>query len=136
MNMKSMPLFNIMQQRMGYLAERQVHLSQNIANVNTPGYQPTDLKKVDFQKFIGKEPPFSALVRTNDKHMVMGQNMPGSGRFEGGKMRSPFETTLVGNSVNLDEQMVKMNAVSQDYRTTTQTYRKMTQMLQTALGNQ
>lgn len=45
MNLKSMPLFGLMGRRMAWLTQRQMVLSQNIANADTPGYKPKDLRK-------------------------------------------------------------------------------------------
>jgi flagellar basal-body rod protein FlgB len=35
--------------RMDWLSQRQTVLSQNVANADTPNYQPRDLKTLDFR---------------------------------------------------------------------------------------
>ena len=43
------PLFGMLKSRLGYLSDRQKLIAQNVANADTPGYQPRDLKAYSFQ---------------------------------------------------------------------------------------
>ena len=43
------PLFGMLKSRLGYLADRQKVVAQNVANASTPGYAPRDLKAYSFQ---------------------------------------------------------------------------------------
>ena len=43
------PLFAMLKSRMGYLSQRQKVIAQNVANADTPGYRPSDLKPYSFQ---------------------------------------------------------------------------------------
>ena len=52
MTIENISLFQAMNAKMGYLAERQKIISQNVANADTPGYMSQDLRKVDFSKMV------------------------------------------------------------------------------------
>ena len=49
MNLAEIPLFAMLKGRLGHLNERQRLISQNVANSDTPGFTPTDLKAYSFQ---------------------------------------------------------------------------------------
>jgi flagellar basal-body rod protein FlgB len=57
--------------------------------------------------------------------------IPGPNREE--KPR-PAETTLSGNSVQLDTEMIKVSDTAIDYQMTTNIYRRQLAMLRTAIG--
>ena len=44
MDIGDIPLFSMLRSRLGYLSERQKLIAQNVANSETPGYAPRDLK--------------------------------------------------------------------------------------------
>jgi flagellar basal-body rod protein FlgB len=50
MDLNSLALFRLMQ--LACLTQRQSVLAQNIANVDTPGYKPNDLKPFDFDSVL------------------------------------------------------------------------------------
>ena len=52
MTTQSIALFKAIGAKMEYLSQRQNIISQNIANADTPGYQPKDLKPVDFGQTV------------------------------------------------------------------------------------
>ena len=60
MNIDSIPLFSMLRSRLGYLTQRQGLISQNVANADTPGYAPTDLKPFSFEHVMAK--PAVAVV--------------------------------------------------------------------------
>ena len=53
MTIENIGLFQAMNAKMKYLNERQVVISQNVANADTPGYVSQDLNKVDFSRMVG-----------------------------------------------------------------------------------
>lgn len=44
MMLDDIPLFSMLKDRLGYLNQRQQMIAQNVANSDTPGYMPHDLK--------------------------------------------------------------------------------------------
>jgi flagellar basal-body rod protein FlgB len=117
---------------MRYQAQRQNVLSQNIANIDTPGYQSKDLTPLDFGKFAQAEARRLEMRTTSSVHQAGFRQFEGPYREE--KLRTPYEVTPVKNSVSLEQQMGNINNVSLNFQLSTTIYRKMDQMFKTALG--
>src|ERR1700761_8213498 len=49
MDLSGIPLFTALQNKLGYLSEREKVIAQNVANASTPGFTPNDLKPFDQQ---------------------------------------------------------------------------------------
>ena len=113
-------------QRTQWLSTRDVLIAGNIANANTPGYQATDLQ------------PFSAIlddaqvsmVSTNPAHMTSGGDGFSEARVVEG---DASETTLSGNSVNIENEMMKLGDVNREYTMATNIKRVIHQMILSAL---
>jgi flagellar basal-body rod protein FlgB len=116
---------------MGWLAERTRVLSQNIANADTPSYQPKDLKPIDFEAEMRKLAPV-APARTDKKHMV-GTVAP-AGDFDAKKSKKTYESAPVGNSVVIEEQMIKVSDTQMNYNMVVNLYRKHIDMFKSAIG--
>lgn len=132
MDFGKLTLFQAMQIKMGYLSERQDVLSQNIANIDTPGYKPKDLKKLDFKRM--------AMLHANRLKMRVTSENHSSGtvdtntHFREEKQRKTFETTPVENAVVLEEQMAKVAETQMQFQEVTNLYKKTTSMFKTAIG--
>lgn len=113
MNIGDIPLFSMLKQRLGYLTERQRLISQNVANADTPGYRPQDLKPFGMalhQAAAGQGA--DGPVRTHKTHLAGTARRPGPHRAVEGK---DSEVTLDGNAVNLEDQMLKMGEARLQY---------------------
>ncbi len=131
MDLSKFPVFRMMSGKMRWLASRQGVLSQNVANADTPKYEAKDLKEVDFSKTDGATTFRVELARTNPAHFARtGEKSD----FDSEKQRSPYETLPTGNSVVLEEQLMKVAQTKHDYELMTRLYRKHLQMFQIALG--
>jgi flagellar basal-body rod protein FlgB len=65
-------LFQLISARMSWLSQRQVVLSQNIANADTPDYQPKDLRVADFTRLVegfADRPGKLTLAQTAPAHL-------------------------------------------------------------------
>jgi flagellar basal-body rod protein FlgB len=123
------PLLSALKGQMGYLNARQKVISENVANADTPGFTPKDLKP--FDKVLADRTGAAAgtLTRTNPMHMEP------SGRKSGepAPIASPdSETRMDGNSVVLEEEMMRMTEAKSDYDTAVTLYQSTMSMLQTA----
>jgi len=125
-----MKLFSALENKMDYVGARQAVIARNIANANTPGYKPMDLKKVNFARMVDQQSAVS-MATTNPGHISSSSS--NSGAFASQNQRSYYETTPTGNSVVIEEQMLKMSQNSMDYNATTSLYKKMTQLINTAI---
>jgi flagellar basal-body rod protein FlgB len=130
MDITKLPLFGMISRRMDWLSQRQTVLSQNVANADTPNFQPRDLKALDFRAELRGQMSRLAPATTSQSHLVS-RSIAGPNREE--KQR-PTETTLSGNSVQLDSEMIKVADTAIDYQMTTNIYRRQLAMLRTAIG--
>ena len=130
MDLNEIPLFAMLKGRLGHLGERQRLIWQNVANSDTPGYTPGDLKPFTFQaKLQAAQASTTAQAVTQPGHMT-----PAS------QHRTPYkpikakdsETTLDGNSVVLEEEMMKMAEARMNYDAAISFYQKSLGMLRLA----
>lgn len=112
--------------RMNFLTQRQGVVASNIANANTPGYISRDL----ISKGKGANAGSFGMAVTNAQHM-----MGDPGKQMAGVMTE--DTRFIqhnGNSVRLDEEMLKMTDIQLNYRMMTEVYTKHAGMQKMALG--
>jgi flagellar basal-body rod protein FlgB len=72
MNINNLKLFYAMRQNMDWSAERQRVLAQNLANADTPGYVPSDLKSIDFKKVLRHLDQKCGLCHTEERRYFRG----------------------------------------------------------------
>lgn len=128
------PIFSMMKERMHWLADRQRVIAENVANADTPNYVARDLAEPDFGAMLRRRVTGHTLTatRTDEAHLS-GNGSTGSS--QSAVVRTPdFETTPTGNSVVLEEQMIKAAETQMDYQTVTGLYSKSVGMLRIALG--
>ena len=135
MTLDDVPIFAMLKSRLGYLADRQKLIAENVANADTPGFAPHDLKPFSFAAKLagqGPEPPMppDVMATTAPGHMTP----PGAGALHvAAKVAAKdSETTLDGNSVVLEEEMMKMGQARIDYDTAITFYQKALAMIRTA----
>lgn len=130
MDMTNLAVFRMTTGKMSWLTERQRVLSQNVANSDTPRYQPRDLKAVDFREMVRRNNN-SGISRTHQMHIKIGAE---SQKYEIEKIKNPYETSPDGNSVVLEQQLIKVAKTTADYELMTNLYRKHVSMFKIALG--
>jgi flagellar basal-body rod protein FlgB len=130
MDLGRIPLFAALQKRMGWLAERQTVLAENVANADTPNYVAQDLKPADFGALVkGGHAPLQ-LAATEPGHLAPPH---GTAAFKTEKVSG--ERSLDGNGVSLDREMMKVSQTASDYALMTNLYRKHLNLLKTAIGH-
>ena len=134
MAINDLPILSALRTKMQWHQERQRVLAENVSNANTPNFRPSDLVEL---KFDSKGTDASggmgslAMMRTSATHM----SVSGGGQsFKDDGGRSGFLTKPAGNSVNLEDQMLKVSANQMDYAAITALYSKSLQLLKTAIG--
>lgn len=123
MNIDEIGLFGALKGKMTWLSQRQRLVAQNVANATTPGFKPRDLKPMDFSAMMRgqSEATGLGLSTTNVSHM----NIEGAGSYSPRSVMSPdSETTMDGNSVVLEEQMLKMAESRMQYEAAIGFYQK------------
>ena len=127
MDPSSIGLFKLAERRLAWADRRQSVLAQNIANANTPGYKPHDLRPftsaLDSTKSV-------APVRTQPNHLA-GTVSPTAPNevVDRTHAQSPD-----GNAIALDEQLVKVADTESAHTLATTIYRKYLGMFSMALG--
>jgi flagellar basal-body rod protein FlgB len=126
-----MPILSTLKSRLHYLADRQQVIAQNVANSDTPGFTPKDLKPFTLPGQGGAAGGLAPITptRTNPMHMsAPAQTASGSKPVD----TPDSETTLNGNSVVLEDQMMKMTQARMDYDAAVTFYQQSMTLLQTA----
>ncbi|WP_426050622.1 flagellar basal body rod protein FlgB [Brevundimonas sp. SL161] len=108
MGVADISLLSQIKGRMTWLDERQRLIAQNVANSDTPGYVGRDLRApTDFAAAM-RDGGGLRMVQTSAGHMpVGGPNGAPVARFTS-EASPDSETTLDGNAVVVEEQMLKM----------------------------
>ena len=129
MAVSNIPLFSMLRMRMHWHEERQRLLSENIANADTPQFQPRDLTplKLDPSRPM---PPVLTLARTSPNHLASAE---GANQFQLDR-HGAFEARPSGNSVSLEDEMMKVAANQMDYQAVTALYTRGLGLIKTALG--
>jgi flagellar basal-body rod protein FlgB len=134
MTLPDMPLFDVLKERMSWLTQRQSLLSQNVANSDTPGYAALDLKPVDFEHMLKdttKQGSFQGgLTVTDPRHITIASE--NTGEFDTQSSDDP-ETNQTGNSVSIEEEMMKVSDTQAQYQAASDLYAKAVSMMRTAI---
>lgn len=130
MDLADIPIFSMLRARMGYLSEKQRVISENVANASTPGYAPHDLKPFNFQAQVQAAAGPGSMAVTEPGHMLP----PGAKRGLNVKpvKTKDSETTMDGNSVVLEEEMMKLTDARMDYDAAVGFYQKSLDILKLA----
>jgi flagellar basal-body rod protein FlgB len=127
MDPSSIPLFDLAEQRLAWTDRRQGVLAQNIANLNTPGWQAKDLRPFAQAMAAATGP---ALARTDPGHLAGTQDTAAQSLLapqSGAKQPD-------GNAVSMDDQLMKVSDTAQAQQVATTLYRKYLSMFSLALG--
>ena len=119
-------IFDLAQQRMDWAARRQAVLARNIANANTPRFQPADVR--DFGKTLAATSGV-APARTQPGHLS------GTATNRAGLATPrPHTHNPDGNAVALDQQLTKVADTEATLALTTTIYKKYMGLFGMALG--
>ena len=139
MDLNGVPFFALMRERMNWLDRRQQVIATNVANADTPGYVARDLRP--FEEALGRHGgSASAMGGASSGGMLPLALTNGAHISPGGAAASPFrtqnsgdtETTLNGNRVVLEDEMVRMGEARMNYEAAVGFYQRALGMLRTA----
>jgi flagellar basal-body rod protein FlgB len=115
-------LFSLASQEAGWLSTRQATIASNVANANTPGYRAQDVQ------------PFSAVL--SHLQLPMATTAPGhiqpaslAGDRTKVKTNDSWDVVHSGNSVNLEQEMMKAGEVNRAHALNVNIVRSFHQML-------
>jgi flagellar basal-body rod protein FlgB len=125
-----MPLLSAIKSRMQYHQTRQKMLAENVANADTPGFRPRDLKPFDMMLAMQRGDASAGPAQTQAGHIGTGSG----GSSLGNRRAQVFESTPSGNAVNLEDEMLRLSQNNSDYQMATTLYGKSLAYLRLALG--
>lgn len=125
-----LPLLSMLKTRMHWHQSRQKVLAENVANADTPRFQPKDLRLPSFRQDGSVAGGTMAMERTSPLHLAgtaarAGEDPTGARRFE---------VTPSGNAVNLEDEMMKVAQNQADYQLAATLYQKSLSLLRLAAG--
>jgi flagellar basal-body rod protein FlgB len=123
--MSGISVADSLSQRMQYLIARQNVVAGNIANADTPGYASRDIRVRANGQTGGLR-----MATTNAGHLAAQPDM--SRAYVTTQDQRFIQHN--GNSVRIDQEMLKMQDTQMNYRLMTQLYAKQVSLQQTALG--
>jgi flagellar basal-body rod protein FlgB len=110
-----------------HASARQRLIAENVANADTPGYRARDV--ADFSAVLDGPPAFEART-TRPGHIPFGADAHG---FEPREQATMGAETPNGNSVSLEDQMMRAAAVRQEHDLALGVYAKSLEILRTAV---
>jgi len=124
------PILSMLRTRLDWGQQRQKILADNVANADTPNFRARDLAPLKF------DPPGMASDTTP---VTLARTEPGHiGGIGGGTQfrtkSDQYETRPGGNSVSLEDEMMKVAANQMDYQAVSALYTRSLNLLKTALG--
>ncbi len=125
-----LPIIESLTRSMHYSTRRNRVLAQNIANVDTPNYKARDLETIRFPESL-RRAQHGNLARTHPRHFTSRAfQTPAPIR----KLASTNEQTISGNTVSLEENLVKINQNAAEHDRAISLYRKYFRFVNTATG--
>lgn len=134
MAITDLPILSMLHTKMSWSQERQKVLAENVANSDTPNYRERDLKPVQFPDptTVQTAPVHQvALAQTEPRHIP---GLAGNASSFDTTRKGAFEISPTGNSVSLEDQMMKVAANQIDYQAATALYTRSLDLLKVALG--
>jgi len=137
MDVDSIPIFAALKKRMNWLNQNQAIISENIANADTPNYSSKVLSRQDFSGLV------DTMATGNGGATIGASPATGASGAAGGgstKMMASVgtdrdaEKTLSGNSVLLEQEMLKLANNQMEYGMVVNLYKKNIGLLKMALG--
>jgi flagellar basal-body rod protein FlgB len=120
-------LMQLASARLGYLSNAQNLLAGNLANIDTPGYQPAGI--IPFSDYLGNSDTPVAMLQNDADDL-----QPLADPLSANDVAASGEHSPDGNAVSLDQQLVAIskNDTSQEFATNL--YQSYMGMFKTALG--
>lgn len=140
MDLNSIPMMAALKKRMQWLHSNQSVLSQNVANADTPGYKAQRLEKQDFSGLVdnlsGGESGMQTSSATRMKATNVRHMTPGGGMVDATDARDAKdgEESPTGNTVVLEEEMLKVADNQMQYGMVVNLYKKNIGLLKMAMG--
>lgn len=124
-------VLGMIQRGMSWMSQNHDVIANNIANADTPDFKAKELKPLDFRQVQREQVGAVEMTRTASAHMI-GLKPPSLGNVR--VDRDTYEISATGNSVNLEEQGVKVARNAMDYQLATTLYSKSVGMIRSVIS--
>ena len=129
MAISDIPILSMLRHRMQWHQERQQVLAENVANSDTPGFRPRDLREPDFRGAAANAGGVT-LVRSDAGHFGLGGGTSG---FQIDRSTAA-DVRPAGNAVSLEDEMMKVAQNQMDHQAATALYSRSLGLIKIALG--
>jgi len=127
---ENLTVLGMARKALDWVAQRQEVLSENIANADSPGYIPSDLKELNFKNVLHTVAQPAVLpTKTDPNHIVPQLQDPNEVVSE----KKAYESSPDGNAVILEEQMDKLGTSKATYDQVTALFQKNISLLRLAI---
>ena len=135
MDLSNIPLLSALTKKMNWLTARQKVVSENVGNADTPNFKASDLRPLDFRKELASvthsAAPKLAPVTTDPRHLVGTEQ---AAKMEPQVVQNTSDREINGNTVSLEDEMMKVQQTASDYQLMTNLYKKQVGLIKTAIG--
>jgi flagellar basal-body rod protein FlgB len=134
MAITDIPILSMLRTRLDWSQQRQRVLAQNVANSDTPNYRARDLEQLKFEapgQVAASGVTAVSLAQTESGHIA---GLGANGSAFRSERDSHYEVRPTGNTVSLEDEMMKVAANQMDYQAVTALYTRSLNLLKTALG--
>jgi flagellar basal-body rod protein FlgB len=128
LDLSSIGLFALAEKRLSWLDRRQALLADNVANADTPGWQPRDL--APFAKTLAKTAGIG-LATTRPGHLA---GTFSSTLADDADAARPASRAPDGNAVSIEDQLMKVADTETSQEMVTNLYTKYLGLFRLALG--
>jgi len=134
MAITDVPILSMLRTKLNWNQERQKVLAENVANSDTPNFRERDLVPPKFpdSSSIAAAPVAQVKLATTEGGHIGGMSLSGSSFNT--QSKGNYEVRPTGNSVNLEEEMMKVAANQMDYQAATALYSRSLNLLKVAIG--
>ena len=135
MDLNNMPLLAALTKKMNWLTARQKVVTENVANADTPGFKASDLRPLDFRKELAEvthsSSPKLVPTTTDPRHLI---GTEAAARLDPETEKVTTDRDINGNTVSLEDEMIKVSDTTSDYQLMTNLYKKQVGLIKTAIG--
>jgi flagellar basal-body rod protein FlgB len=135
MAITDVPILSMLRTKMSWAQERQKVLAQNVSNSDTPNYRGRDLVAPTFNDAVAvaaRPVENVTLAATAPGHIGGGFSLSGTSKYATEK--KGYDVRPGGNSVNLEDEMMKVASNQMEYQAATALYSRSLALLKVALG--
>ena len=136
MTIQNIPLFQALGGKLNFLNAQQQITANNIANSDTPGFRPREVRNVDFGRVLNDVANTGGIPKVRVASTQPG-HLPAAGQLEDirdRRDRVTYEVAPAENAVVIEEQVLKAGQTAADFRLTVNLLGKNVGLIRTALG--